>query len=446
VLALKLALCRLSELVPQHSSIPGPTAGSPHRVQAYLFSIINTITSKKGFAAHAAAIQRDNRLQHSLVQLLISALHRAATEVQLPSGRRPASFTWRFMGIVAKLLSTAPLRLTFIEQLEQPGFDGSSSSQRVLHNAAQLLLSSPASCPDGTTMVEFGQHWFSLFRLLGTASSSLYTRFKQQQQQGQAPPPAAHQQRMLAQMLLALPQLPAAIRAVHQGVAADAGEGFGEVTQGALMVLDVAYQCFFILDLFRLLAFPNPDQLAAQGAAATGIDSTLGSLAEVPAWCAAGSALLQSLPHVAAMLPREELASDQAGRREDPQLAMAAIRLTFTALEMASAIRRFCEGIGDEGPRSAAQGVAAGKALWQLHTAVCRCVHSVAAGSLPLAGNQVKQMLGALDHSMAAALYVNDAVKSETDNHSSTNASNAKPRQAASGCQLPAAERLALPF
>lgn len=219
--------------------------GSPHRVQAYLFSIINTITSKKGFAAHAAAIQRDNRLQHSLVQLLISALHRAATEVQLPSGRRPASFTWRFMGIVAKLLSTAPLRLTFIEQLEQPGFDGSSSSQRVLHNAAQLLLSSPASCPDGTTMVEFGQHWFSLFRLLGTASSSLYTRFKQQQQQGQAPPPAAHQQRMLAQMLLALPQLPAAIRAVHQGVAADAGEGFGEVTQGALMVLDVAYQCFF---------------------------------------------------------------------------------------------------------------------------------------------------------------------------------------------------------
>jgi hypothetical protein len=430
------------------------TAGSSLQIQACFTQIIDTITSDHDFAVQAAALRSDTRLQHSLVQLLISSLHGAAVTVQLPPERWPAKFDWLYMGNIAKLLGTEPLRPSFLEQLEQPGSDSSTSAQRVLHSAAQLFAAAPASCPDGMTAVTFGKVWISLFSLLGAASSAIHeTIERQQRQQGQAPRPAAQQQRMLAQLLLVLQQLPAAMRAVHDAVAADGGEEAGEQGLLEFLVEAMGDQCAFVLDLFNLLAFPDADHQTASSAASTNAESVLGSLAEVPAWCAAGSGLLRSLPHVAALLgPEEELVdsdSAYADSEEDHPLLGVYRRLVCTADKMAGEISEYSISMDDGGPWSAAHCAAASEALWQLHTALCRCIQSHAAGGLPMSGEKVASLLKALEDSLYAAVFINEGVGCGADQANSSNSgdvsSAAKARQAASNCMLPAAERVVVP-
>jgi hypothetical protein len=317
------------------------------------------------YTPHATAIERSPALQRSLVQLLLPKLQAAAVAMQLPADKRPPNLEWPTILMVARLLVAVELTGALKEELALVGGSHvSSSAQRALRSAAQLFAAAPDRCLDELTPETLTSLWTGLTLLLGLLRAIIDEACQQQQGQGSAAVPASQRKQMVQQVLQVLPQLPTGLRlaAEHEG-----GRATGVIADPLLT------QCSAIL------AFIDPS-LPAPGdpEAAPTWAYTVSSLAEVSVCCAASSALLRALPHMAALTALADQRQQRAGER-----AGIAANVHFIG-KCAAAMDQYSCSMGSRGPWSAADGSAAVEALWQLHTTLCRCFHTSAAGTLTL--------------------------------------------------------------
>jgi hypothetical protein len=302
-------------------------------------------------------LQSDDALQRSLVQLLLPLLNAAAVAAQLPADRRPTELSWSLVTHTVHLLSATELTGALREQLALNSYGTvRSSAQRALHSTAQLFAAAPFT-------VAFV--WVGLIRLLGTMCSVFSEAFLQQQGQGSAAVPDAQRQQMVHQVLLVLPQLSAGLRLVAELPALAAGHPHVVHSAAAAQML---VQCGNIME------FIDPCLPTRVGPAAIGRWAyTVNSFAEVTACCAASRALLQALPHMAT-------AAARASQRQLVDGGHKGLAYKVLSFLYQSAAAAYNFNLGSGCPGNAAGRTAAVEALWQLHTTLCRCFHSSAAG------------------------------------------------------------------
>jgi hypothetical protein len=337
-------------------------------MQIFFAGLVVIMFADDVFQPHYLALQRDSGLQHSLVQVLVPALHTAATAMQLPPDRRPGNLRWDALEQILVALLSEPLFNTFLEQLESSSCGGFSRyALRMLQSTCQLIAAAPSSCPVELTSSKFAALWHNLAALLGMTCS---IQQHQQQQRGTSVPDAQRQQAVRL-LLQALSRLPTALRLASGHCVLD-----GWCT---------------ILRTMHRLSVQEPEQSASHSsAAANGVCGyhTIDSLADLPALCLAGTALLRALPHAVTV---SALADQQKQAEEQPDLGLVggALEIAYVVCSIVDEIATYCGTLASGGPWSAADSAAAGEALWQLHTALCRCIHSIAAGSLATAARLV---------------------------------------------------------
>jgi hypothetical protein len=356
------------------------TAGLPSMLALCFANLVNIINDEELLGPHALALQRDIGLQRSLVQVLIPALHAAAVAMQLPPDRRPCNVSWHTIMRVVDALMSAALDEQFKEQLASSA-GISTVAQRVMQSTCRLLAAAPASCPDELTSSNFAALWHNLAALLGLTCSIQ----QQQQQQRGTSVPDAQRQKAVRLLLQALSRLPTALQ-----VAADCQQDVA----GCPLAKDALDMWRMLLSMMDHLRVQEPGLSADDRiAAANGVCAfhTIDSLADVPAWCSAGKALLQALPQVAtvaALAQQHQLAGEQPDAAIVPTTQMGS-SISITASSIVDEVVRYCGTLASGGPWSAAACAASGEALWQLHTALCRCIHWIAAGSLATAAMPV---------------------------------------------------------
>ncbi|KAI3433910.1 hypothetical protein D9Q98_003712 [Chlorella vulgaris] len=295
-------------------------------LQNYLITIAGCACTLGNFQPHCTALYSNAALQSSMVQLLLPMLHTVALTVQLPADRRPPRLNIDNAALIADLLYGAERTGSLRAQVALAGDARlSNSAQRVLQSIAQLFAAAPSRCPiDEGTPDGLPFLWISLIQLLGVVCIFFNHDALQHQGQGSAAVPDAQRQHMVQQHLLTPEAAPT-----------------------------WAY--------------------------------TVNSLAEVSVCCAASSALLRALPHTSVLA---ELGDQE--RLVDGEHAGLAVGAQTTQLLRGSvysfitkctvAMQLFSFSLGSRGPWSAADGSAAVEALWQLHTTLCRAVHSTIAG------------------------------------------------------------------
>jgi hypothetical protein len=356
------------------------------------------------FERHCEALQTNSGLQHNLVQVLTPALHKAAVVMQLPADRRPREFSWLRLVNVINALTSETLISTFCEQLASSSGGISTLAQRVLQSTFQLVSAAPASCPDDLTSFYFAELWWSLSALLGATCGQVGESILQQQQRGVAVP-NSQRQRMVRLLLPALSRLPTALRVGEEHGKQDAaGRADAEI---------VLYRWRYLLQFVPQLrvqeAVLSVDHSSAS-ADDIGTYHVIDSLADISAWCASGTALLRALPQavtVAALAEQQKQAEEQT----DLGLVDGALDIAYVVCSIVDEISRYCGTVASGSPWSAAHCAAAGEALWQLHTALCRCICSVAAGSLAAVVIPVGMLCVVLD----AAVCVSAALPAAAD-------------------------------
>ncbi|KAI3433826.1 hypothetical protein D9Q98_003630 [Chlorella vulgaris] len=370
-----------------------------------LVKIVNTIVAEELFERHCEALQTNSGLQHNLVQVLTPALHVAAVAVQLPADRRPREFSWLRVVDVIDALTSEALFFTFCKQLASSSGGISTLAQRVLQSTFQLVSAAPESCPDDLTSFSFADLWCSLSCLLGATCGHVGESILQQQQRGVAVPDF-QRQKMVRLLLPALSRLPTALRVGEEHGTQDA-----EGCAGAEIAL---HRWKYLLQFLPQLRVQEA-VLSADHSSASADDghrcSMIDSLADISEWCAAGTALLQALPHAVTV---SALADQQKQAEEQPDAILedgVPEEIDYVACGIVDEIATYCCTVASGSPWSAAHCAAAGEALWQLHTALCRCICSVAAGSMPMPAISVSPLYQVL----AAAVYVSAAQPSAAD-------------------------------
>ncbi|KAI3427260.1 hypothetical protein D9Q98_007193 [Chlorella vulgaris] len=378
--------------------------GCAREVQLSLGRMAYLILCHPLFSPHVAALQLDASLQDSLVQLLVPPLHATAAAMQLPADRRPAELDWMLVHCFTYALMIQPLCHTFLSQAVANKGD-SRYVPCLLQTAAQLLAAAPASRPDSFKGdADFSRLWASLLSLLGVACSG---RRPEPQQQGRSALPDASRQQLAWQMLQALLRMPVALRMTAEFARLQADHA--EVARDRLGLF------LGILSEFHRLASSGPEEMADRQVTAVPPPdySIVDSLADVPACCAAASAMVRALPHVAVL---EELAqlqpSPEAGAAVYSR-GQLGLELMLPISGLASAIHRYCQGMGVL--CSAADATAALQALWQLHTTLCRGIHASTAG-LSVAQPHSMALLVALGCCWNAVLSVQEALQGRAVN------------------------------
>jgi hypothetical protein len=117
-------------------------------VQLCCASLVNIVSTEVPFQRHAVALRSNTGLQHNLVEVLASALHAAAIELQLPADRRPGVWNWFKIDQVVSALVKSTLQYPLSQQLASSFRGMSPFAPRILQSAAQLCAAVPASCPD----------------------------------------------------------------------------------------------------------------------------------------------------------------------------------------------------------------------------------------------------------------------------------------------------------
>jgi hypothetical protein len=400
------------------SLLPFLLAGSARTLQIRLSFFICSILDEPPSDSLAAALQLDASLLRKLVQLLLPPLHAAAAAMQLPADRRPSELSWSLVYSIMRGLRSETLIQAFKEQQAVATTGDSSYAPRMLQMTAQLFAAAPASCPD-TYMGdnELAGLWLSLLWFLNVATCLV--RSGAQPQAGGAALPEALRQPMARQLLQALRRLPTALRVVAERAERQADSG---LASGVLILANT------IPKEFHQLASPSASD--RQLAAAPDPDySIVSSLADVPACCAAASAMVQALPHVAALegLAQPEQSDAAAANLYSP--GQLAVTLMVPTSGLASAVHHYCQGL--EGGCSAADATAAAEALWQLHTTLCRGIYTSAAG-LNVAKPHIEVLLAGLASYMDAFVHVQAAQQGRAAS-SDADVSGSKPRQAESG-------------
>lgn len=211
---------------------------------------------------------------------------------------------------------------------------------------------------------------------------------------------------MLQPLLQAVAQLPAVLRVLMDFFQAQLAAG-ADLALGREWKAGMLKDCNNSVLLLSRLACLAPESAAHNSvAAATGAYSAASSLTEMVAWCTASSALLGALPHVAALEARSQL-EHQAGAGQ-PSTAVAR-NLIHVSSNGTLAVLRFCCGMRSGGPWSASEVEAAYNALWQLHTTMCRSIHT----SLQFESIQEVKMLGSLLNCVECVVHVRAAVQGQ---------------------------------
>ncbi|KAI3433914.1 hypothetical protein D9Q98_003716 [Chlorella vulgaris] len=211
---------------------------------------------------------------------------------------------------------------------------------------------------------------------------------------------------MLQPLLQAVAQLPAVLRVLMDFFQAQLAAG-ADLALGREWKAGMLKDCNNSVLLLSRLACLAPESAAHNSvAAATGAYSAASSLTEMVAWCTASSALLGALPHVAALEARSQL-EHQAGAGQ-PSTAVAR-NLIHVSSNGTLAVLRFCCGMRSGGRWSASEVEAAYNALWQLHTTMCRSIHT----SLQFESIQEVKMLGSLLNCVECVVHVRAAVQGQ---------------------------------
>ncbi|KAI3433883.1 hypothetical protein D9Q98_003685 [Chlorella vulgaris] len=282
-------LAWLSAAASTTLALHGPLHGRGLLLEAQLcLASLVAIMMSDVLQPHYLALRRDSGLQHNLVQMLVPALHAAAVAMQLPPDRRPGESNWNTLDDLLIALLSEPLFHIFAEQLESSSGGGFGPFvQRVLQSTCQLFAAAPASCPVELTGSNFAALWQKLASLLATICCQMGESFQQQQQQRGTAVPDAQRQQAARSLLQALSRLPTALR----------------VAAGAL-TNDVLQDWCIILGTMDQLSVQEPGlSTNHRSTAAGGVRGyhVIDSLADVPAWCSAGTALLRALPHSASL-------------------------------------------------------------------------------------------------------------------------------------------------
>jgi hypothetical protein len=402
--------------------------------------IAHTANTFHFYEPHWAAFQRDSALQRSLVQLLLPVLHTAAVAMPLPADRWPPELDFHMASLVFDLLAVPELTGELRDELALSGSGVSSGAWRALQSTLQLFAAAPSrSCPVEAPPDVMAHYWICLTRLLGTLCSLLNEALLRQGS-------ASQRQPLVQQVLRVLPQLPAGLRLILEWDQLPTDGLDVSVFAGA-----VVEQCA------NIVAFIDPCWPERVDSAAAGRsrawEVVINNLAELSVCCAASSALLRALPHMAALAAlsdqRQQVEGERAGLEAEAQLIdqLAELVLSFVG-NCAAAMDRFSCSLGSGGgPLSAAEGAAATEALWQLHTALCRCFHSTPAGTW--AKPDVRGALtSCMYHSLVSAAHISTAVHAGSAETSRGAEASSRcidaPRQVSKGClQPPCAELMA---
>ncbi|KAL4421308.1 hypothetical protein ABPG75_010599 [Micractinium tetrahymenae] len=268
----------------------GPVADWLVSLATPLCSLAASLTGDDCFQTHAAALQRNRQLLHSLLQLLlrVGKLHLVAAA--LPADRRPAGISWGTFGCLVVTLSSACLEAPLQQALahgEQAGTAG-SSAWALLRDAARLVQRAPDSLrcrlsgPEqqqgqplhGSSDEEQKALWCSTAHLLAALCRGLGSAMQQ----------LSDQQRQQAAGLLL--QAAEAFPVVLAHAASECQQGGMSDDRPGSPTAVCGEWCMILVPLGKLLLdFPA--------------SCTAGGLAALPAACAAASALLRALPGIA---------------------------------------------------------------------------------------------------------------------------------------------------
>jgi hypothetical protein len=341
----------------------GFTAGPSPLKHINIAGVVSTMADKTLLQPHASALQRAAGLKDNLVQVLTPALHAAAVAIQLPPDRRPQDLSWMAIADLVSALTSRALASAFLAQLASSSSGISTAALCVLQSTSQLIAAAPASCPEELT-TRFASLWFNLPALLSTTC-----RFV-----------GDGQRRKVVWLLLrALPHLPTALRVLADCCRQDAD---GSATAGGMLDM-----CRYTLSLMNQMKVQKPRQPADYSSFAADdlrLYHTLDSLAGVPAWCSAGTALQRALPHMATLTAMAQQLEEVPPISVHVEV-LCEVLVAVVSYNIVNEIAAYCGNMASGVSCSAADGSAAGEALWQLHTAVCRCIHSIAAGRLTAA-------------------------------------------------------------
>ncbi|KAL4856193.1 Zinc finger MYND domain-containing protein 10 [Chlorella vulgaris] len=353
----ELVLAWLSAAVSTVLALRGHDRGPSPLKHINIAGVVSTMADKKLLQPHASALQRAAGLKDNLVQVLTPALHAAAVAIQLPPDRRPQDLSWMAIADLVSALTSPALSSAFLAQLASSSSGISTAALCVLQSTSQLIAAAPASCPEELT-TRFASLWFNLPALLSTTCRFVgdgIQCWQQQQQQPQrsAAVPDAQRRKAVWLLLRALPHLPTALRVLADCCRQDAD---GSATAGGMLDM-----CRYTLSLMNQMKVQKPRQPADYSSFAADdlrLYHTLDSLAGVPAWCSAGTAL-QRAAH------GDTDSYGTATRRVLCELLVAVV-----SYNIVNEIAAYCGNMASGVSCSAADGSAAGEALWQLHTAL----------------------------------------------------------------------------
>ncbi|KAL4855283.1 putative MscS family protein [Chlorella vulgaris] len=346
---------------------PGPSVAAEVKAElmAILASVVVPFVTAKECKPYAAVIARSD-LPTNLVTLLVPAFHQAAVVLRLPPERRPqwGWCTWPFAADMASLLSSNGLAGALKAHLcppAQPSDNGSrtgavsSNAQRMLATACQLMVHVPLDLADNPPPI-LGIKLRTFALLLGDVCLHIRAALPEPMQQRLAGQFHMGYHRLAQQLAQVLPGLPATLQPLVEG---------GPLQHDAVCMVEVSSGWCQAVGLLQALLASCP--------------TVVSSWSEVAAWCTACSALLRGRALTAALIGHyhsQPAAHSAVSKLEDllrdsPCLVAAAA--TFAEQHKLS-------GVG--APLPAATAAAAGTALWDLHTALCRSAHQQPAGNV----------------------------------------------------------------
>ena len=344
-------------------------AGTYHaQLRACLARLLGRVCAFPAFEAHFERLLQDERLCGGLLQLLLPGVSAMAVGLQLPPERRPQECTWHNAAHMAAFVSGCLRR---VPEAALPV--GAEASKRLLAAAAQLLQHCPfPALPASEISVHaaFETTAFFIWQL-EDAVLHVYPGILSPHQLATPAAPVAAPVVLpprQAQLLMAvLPRLGEALAALAQSAGPSPQHSARMVTAAATLA--------------ALLCKAAGLEVGGGRPAAV-----IAGLKDLSAWLRAAATVLQWLPAAVAIAGREP------HQRPGHTSPMPPIEVASTALFLAIMVGlnghagvRLPDAAWSASSAAAAVQADCVSALWELHTAACRAVHSTLAGAIPRA-------------------------------------------------------------
>lgn len=373
---------------PQHSA-HGAISPVPHPLlmwdagtlltQAYvhLSAVLARLCTFQAFSGHAHQLLQDEALCSGLLQLLLPGVPALAVGLQLPPERCPPECTWHAAAHLAAVVLSPPP-----SSFEQVLATDPEAARRLLSAATQLLHHCPFPAPSARLLelggdgIETTQYFIWQLGDLVAFPFRHITGPLQQAGLGVVPETAAVaataiagtllHPRLLRQLMDVLPRIGEALAAVAQAPGANLRRSAKFVAAASAVLLLMAHAA-------------TPQASGNRPAAA------MQSVKELPSWARAAAAALRWLPAmvVVAERPQREQSAHQDLRWHCVELSTIALHLAmYGGQSLYAGVRMPDPAWSARSPAVQAECLTT---LWELHTAVCRLVHSVLVGAVPQA-------------------------------------------------------------